>query len=199
MPRLRSDNIRRQQLIDATISSIQKHGLEDVTVTRIAAEVGLSSGNIHYYFGGKDGLLEATMRKLFGTIRERTTKNLISTQSAQERIKAVVRANFAPEIYRPEFCRAWLNFLAGSASVPRLRRIERVNARRIRSTIRHALLQILPRPQALVATEELVAVIDGLWVRGAQQGLKISPASAEKIAIAFLDQRLRRDLSDGRR
>jgi TetR/AcrR family transcriptional repressor of bet genes len=187
---MKTDGTRREQLIDATLASIRKYGLPDVTVVQIAAAIGLSSGNIHYYFGGKNGLLEASMRKLFATIRERTTRELATAQSARERLEALVRAHFAPDIYRPEFCGAWLSFLAGCIGEVRLRRLKRISACRRRSTIRFALLQMMPRPCAELLAQELVAVIDGLWVRGAQQGLKISPAGAENIAVTFLTHRL---------
>lgn len=191
MPRLKFDGIRRQQLIGATITSIQKHGFYDTTLSSIATEVGLSTGNIHYYFGSKNALFEAVMRKLFDMISEQTARHLTADQSPRQQLEAILRASFSPEIYHPEFCRTWLHFLAGSASDPRLRAIERAYALRIHGTIHQAFLHLMPSAPAVIATEQLAAVIDGLWVRCAQ-GAEISTAKAEATARDFLAHRLNR-------
>lgn len=191
MPRLKLDGIRRQQLIEATITSVQKHGFYDTTLSSIATEVGLSTGNIHYYFGSKNALFEAVMHKLLDMISEQTKRHLTANQSPREQLEAILRASFSPEIYHPEFCRTWLHFLAGSASDPRLREIERAHALRIRGTIRQALLHLMPPDPAVIVTQQLAAVIDGLWVRCAQ-GAEISTATAEATARDFLAHRLKR-------
>ena len=64
MPKVGMEPIRRQQLINATMAAIDEVGLAEATVMRIARHAGVSAGIISHYFGGKDGLLEATMRQI---------------------------------------------------------------------------------------------------------------------------------------
>ena len=64
MPKVGMEPIRRQQLIKATMAAIDEVGLAEATVMRIARHAGVSAGIISHYFGGKDGLLEATMRQI---------------------------------------------------------------------------------------------------------------------------------------
>ena len=64
MPKVGMEPIRRQQLIQATMAAIHEVGLADATIMRIARHAGVSAGIISHYFGGKDGLLEATMRQI---------------------------------------------------------------------------------------------------------------------------------------
>jgi len=64
MPKVGMEPVRRQQLIDATIESVAELGLQGTTINSISKKAGLSSGIISHYFGGKQGLIEATVRYL---------------------------------------------------------------------------------------------------------------------------------------
>lgn len=56
------DSQTRQRLIEAALRLFDRHGLEAVSTRQIIAEAGQSNQSvIHYYFGGRDGLIEATM------------------------------------------------------------------------------------------------------------------------------------------
>lgn len=56
------DSQTRQLIIDAALRLFDRHGLEAVSTRQIIAEAGQSNQSvIHYYFGGRDGLIEATM------------------------------------------------------------------------------------------------------------------------------------------
>ena len=54
MPKLGMGPVRRNQLIEAAISSLHDYGYADTTVARIAKKAGVSSGIVHHYFDGKD-------------------------------------------------------------------------------------------------------------------------------------------------
>ena len=58
------EEIRRRQLIEATIASIHDVGFSESSVSRIAAKAGVSAGIVHHYFEDKGELLEATLRQL---------------------------------------------------------------------------------------------------------------------------------------
>ena len=64
MPRPSMIMVRKQQLIDATLVSVGHHGLHNTTINTISGLAGLSSGLISHYFGGKQGLIEATQKYL---------------------------------------------------------------------------------------------------------------------------------------
>ena len=55
---------RRRQLIDATIEAIADVGFAQASLGEIARRAGVSPGLVAHYFANKDGLLEATMRRL---------------------------------------------------------------------------------------------------------------------------------------
>ena len=69
MPKVGMKPVRKQQLIDATLESIGEFGLQSTTIVTISRIAGLSSGIISHYFGGKQGLIEATIMHLLEQLR----------------------------------------------------------------------------------------------------------------------------------
>ncbi|WP_407026906.1 transcriptional regulator BetI [Cronobacter sakazakii] len=70
MPKVGMQPIRRRQLIDATLSTINDVGINDATIAQIARRAGVSAGIISHYFKDKNGLLEATMRDITRQLRD---------------------------------------------------------------------------------------------------------------------------------
>lgn len=56
----RRDNVR-QRLMDAARRLFARQDFAAVTVRRLAAEAGVNPAMVHYYFGDKQGLYEATL------------------------------------------------------------------------------------------------------------------------------------------
>ena len=55
------DNIPRQRLLDAAVAYVQEHGVADLSLRRLAAEIGTSHRMLIYHFDSKDGLLIAVV------------------------------------------------------------------------------------------------------------------------------------------
>jgi len=51
--------IRRQQLIEATLTAIDQVGMGDASIALIARLAGVSNGIISHYFQDKNGLISA--------------------------------------------------------------------------------------------------------------------------------------------
>lgn len=167
MPKLGMQPIRRQQLIDATIATIEAHGFAETTIARISRRAGLSPGIISHYFGGKNALLAATMRWLLSDLRDATIARQRQAQGPVERIEAILAANFASPQFTPRVCTAWLSFYAQVPHEPELARLHRVYMRRLHSNLRHAFEALLAADAAARAAEGMAALIDGLWVQAA--------------------------------
>ncbi len=185
MPKVGMEPIRRQQLIDATIVSIGRYGLADTTVQRISRAAGVSSGIIHHYFGGKNELLEATMRRLLQMLRADVAIALGAALTPEDRIIAIIDSNFAASQFHGGVIAAWLAFWAQAPHVPALGRLQRINARRLRSNLLYSLRRLLPREQAEATARGLAALIDGLWLRAALDG-SLDGEGARAVAGAFL-------------
>lgn len=189
MPKVGMEPIRRRQLIDATLASIGRYGLAETTVQRISREAGVSSGIIHHYFGGKNELLEATMRRLLQLLRADVVAQLGKAQTLEERIIAIIASNFAASQFQRDVITAWLAFWAQAPHVPALGRLQRINARRLRSNLLYSLRRLLPSAQAEQTARGLAALIDGLWLRAALDG-SLDGEGARAIAGAYLNGQL---------
>lgn len=74
---------KRQELIDAAIRVIAREGVHSATTRRIAEEANLPLGTMHYWFSGKDDLLEevitAVLDKLNTAVSESNTEHSSDT------------------------------------------------------------------------------------------------------------------------
>ena len=59
--RERSSDGRRTELIDAALRVLARDGVASATTRKIADEAGLPLGAVHYWFAGKDDLMEAVI------------------------------------------------------------------------------------------------------------------------------------------
>lgn len=190
VPRIEISDIRRRELIAATIATIHEQGFADATVARIAGRAGLSTGIVHHYFRDKDHLLEATMRSLATSLGTEVAARLASAETPRQRLEAVIDGNFSATQFTREAVTAWTCFWGQVPFSERLSRIQRVIYRRLRSNLLHALRQVLPDQAAEDTAVGLITIIDGLWLRAALDGEGIEPARARALAYDFIAMRL---------
>lgn len=96
MPKVGMPDIRKPQLVQATMAVIDRVGLQSASISLISKEAGVSSGIINHYFGGKHGLLEETMREILRQLSSTVTQKLneLPKEAHQQRINAIIDGNF---------------------------------------------------------------------------------------------------------
>ena len=190
MLRINSEALRRRQLIDATIDAIADVGFAQASLGEIARRAGVSPGLVAHYFANKDGLLEATMRRLVRELGESVRRELATVTGPRERIQAVIDVNLDPAEFDRRTATVWLAFWAQVPHSPTLARIQRAYERRMESTLVHALLCFAPRPEARRLARAIAALIDGVWLRSALGEGAPRPHEAAALAGAFVDSQL---------
>ena len=165
MPKVGMEPIRRQQLIDATLESVAELGLHATPINTISKRAGLSSGIISHYFGGKQGLIEATVRYLLTSLKSGLLEKTRNSCDAKERLMAIVEANFSVIQKQVNATRTWLSFWAQSMHDDRLHRLQLVNSKRLYSNLAYSFMQILDKESAKEAAKLASGMIDGLWLR----------------------------------
>lgn len=190
MPKVGIEAARRQQLITATMKAIDDVGLADATVIRIARHAGVSAGIISHYFGGKDGLLEATMRQILSDLGQAVSRRraALSVSTPRARLEAVIDGNFDRSQVVAPVTKTWLAFWASSMHKPQLQRLQQVNDRRLHSNLCHEFCQLMPREAARDAARSLAATIDGLWLRGALSSEGLDGDRSRRLAREHLDR-----------
>ena len=90
---------RRQQLIDATIQCIAKHGLSGTTIAKVSGLAGTSVGLAHFHFKSKERLLEAVIEHLSAEYRALwLCRNQDPALSSTERLMAIVESRFEAKV-----------------------------------------------------------------------------------------------------
>ena len=187
MARVRIQDIRRRELINATVRALYKIGFADLTVNQIAREAGVSTGNIHYYFGGKNELLEATMRSFLTTLRQVCIERLSQTTTPRDRLDAVVLSNFDPAFFQPETLTAWTQFWAQAPYSEPLLRLQKINSARVHSNLLQPIRKIVQPGYAQAATDQIKIIMDGIWLHCAQEPGNMTAAQAGRQAISGVE------------
>lgn len=190
-----AEDIRRRQLIEATVEAIAEVGFHATTILEIAGRAGVSAGLVAFYFRDKNGLLEATLRWLAVQL----SSNLIALQrcavTPRDRIAAVIEATLGPSQFERRTASVWLAFWAQVPVSPRFARIQRIYEGRLLSNLRdgfrrHPALARLDRAESLRLAETTAAMIDGLWLRATLSSDPRAAEAARDTALRFVDGRL---------
>src|SRR5436190_11051704 len=114
-----SKDVRRQQLIEATIDVMARKGYAGTTIADVAKAAGLSSGIVNFHFDTKENLLVDTLKYLADEYRANWRAALDAAgPDAPEKLKALLWADFNPDICTPRKLAAWCAFWAEAQSRP---------------------------------------------------------------------------------
>lgn len=110
-PRTASKEVRRRQLIDATINSIAEHGIGGTTMTTVTDLAGLSLGIVNFHFQSKQNLLEETLLFVAREHYDQWDKAYRDAGlDASAKLLAIVDAHFHPRIFTRKKLAVWYAF-----------------------------------------------------------------------------------------
>lgn len=119
VPRKASREVRRQQLIDATIATLARVGFSRTTLTEVAATARLSHGLIIFHFETKEKLLTETLQFMAREYRDNWERALAEApKTPASQMDALIRADFTEAICAPDRLAAWSALLAEAQSRP---------------------------------------------------------------------------------
>ncbi len=136
--------VRREALVEATLSCLKQFGHEGVSVRRISAAAGVSIGLINHHFPSKSGLIAETYEtlalSLLDSIRRQAENEAVSPR---ERLSNFFRASFAPEILDPQLFNVWLVFWSMVAHSAEIRAVHFSTYGKYRSVLESLLGQLV--------------------------------------------------------
>jgi len=187
-----SKEIRRKQLIDATMRAIGRYGYASLTLTHVAGEAGLSPGIVNFYFKSKDQLLIATLENIaeeYSTLWQAAiAKGKVSPAAGLE---AMIEADFHAFVCNPEKVSVWYAFWAESRNNANyqglvmgledeyLKETEQLCAR----ILAEGAYEGVDAHQAAVG---LNAMIDGLWFDCLMSPAKFDRQAAKRTCLGYL-------------
>lgn len=161
---------RQQQLIEATIRSVARHGLSDTTTATVAREAGLSVGIINLHFQSKDRLLVETLRFLSEQYREAwETAVRDAGEAPADRLAAMVAVDFKPPLCHPDQLAVWFAFWGESKSRPTYRKLCAERDRAYRAEMVQVCEELVEEGgytdvDAPTVAAALSAMTSGLWL-----------------------------------
>ena len=168
--RTASREMRRRQLIDATMKCIARKGIGGTTLADVANEAGLSQGIVNLHFESKDNLLKETLKSHANDYMEefdRTLKN--SGPRPADRLLASLELDFKPAICNRRRLAIWFAFWGEVKSRPTYRRICAESDRYYEGVIEDLCAQLIDEQNykgvsAAAAAEALTSMTNGLWL-----------------------------------
>ncbi|TPN20742.1 transcriptional regulator BetI [Mesorhizobium sp. B2-3-3] len=114
-----SKEVRRLQLIEATIDSLAKRGYSETTMADVADGAGLSRGIVNFHFESKEKLLVATLQHMYDEYSAHWRNALQKAGDDPARqLQALVAADFDRSICNKRKLAAWCAFWGEAKSRP---------------------------------------------------------------------------------
>jgi TetR/AcrR family transcriptional repressor of bet genes len=119
-----SKEVRRRQLIEATIASIAERGYSATTMADVADGAGLSRGIVNFHFESKEKLLAETLRFMAKTY-EAHWRNALEAADPDPATQmwALIKSDFDRAVCNRSQIAAWFALRAEAQSRPTYRRI----------------------------------------------------------------------------
>ncbi|MCG7504378.1 transcriptional regulator BetI [Mesorhizobium retamae] len=186
-----SKEVRRQQLIEATIDSLAKRGYSETTMADVADGAKLSRGIVNFHFESKEKLLVATLQYMYDeySAHWRNAYEKAGDNTADQ-LKALVAADFDRAICNKRKLAAWCAFWGEAKSRPTYQALSGARDTAYQNLLSDLCSRLKTEagydfePQALALA--LSALLEGLWLR-LMMGLEdVSRETALQAANAFL-------------
>lgn len=147
---------RRQQLLERGAELFTSHSYEELSMSKIAAEAGISKGLLYHYFPSKQAFFEETLSVWAEQLRVRTEPDperppLDQLTGSLEAFLAMVEENAV----------AYRNLMDSATSAPEIRDLVDEVRRRTAERILEALYPTGPTPKARTAVRGWLWFMDG--------------------------------------
>jgi TetR/AcrR family transcriptional repressor of bet genes len=195
---------RSLQMVEATLRSVARNGLNETTLASVSREAGLSQGVAVFYFESKGRLLAAAFRHHYEVYRRNWQAALDEAGDDPEaRLAAAIRADFSPVVFNREALAVWYAFWGDATARPIYAEISKEfdSERNVEVMAICARLAGGDVEQGREVATVIEALTDGLWLRahlsqgwsGAAEPLRLTacavarmlPGAGERVARAL--------------
>jgi AcrR family transcriptional regulator len=192
MPKIVNHEARRGELAAAVWRLASRDGLDSLTMRRVAAEAGWSTGALAHYFDDKDELLVFAFQTVADRVGRRIVKAAEHTRDPLELVRTQLVEGLAIDAERRAEVRVWFAFLGLAETKPRLAKAGRDAYRlwreRVAKTLAAAQHQGLVDPAVDPKREAaaLIALVDGIAIQATFDPRAVSAERQQEL----LDDRL---------
>lgn len=153
---------RKQQLIESVIAYLLKHGLADLSLRPLAAEIGTSARLLIYHFGSKEVLLAEVLEAM--QVRLQKSFSTLSVASAEPRSEPLIRIFWNLATSRKNFAYLKLLYELQILATQNPRAYAQYLKRNSLNWIELVRTALPPPERTPAMATLLVAVFDGLFI-----------------------------------
>ncbi|WP_170565504.1 TetR/AcrR family transcriptional regulator [Ruegeria profundi] len=182
----------RKLLIQSAADAIYRYGIRGTTSARIQELSGLSQGMVNLHFGSKEKLLLAVAEELSVRYAEQWTAIAVNPElDPADKLVSIIKADFDPLVLNARDVAIWFSFRAEALSNPNIFPFIDSRDKGFRAVILELLEQIKGEGEyedvsAKLATDALVALLEGLWTDYHLHSDIFNPSEALKICLFVL-------------
>jgi len=186
-------DVRRKALIEATLSSLKRHGHEGLSIRRISAEAGVSIGLINHHFPDKGSLVAESYRhfnsQLISGIRAAAE---LAPDAPRERLRALFKATFSPPNLDRDVLAVWIVLWGLYHHSPEIQAVHEEAYGGYMELLREQLANLQKecgklRLSLRLAAIGLQALLDGLWLEWCLDPDNFSPKEAVALCEHWIE------------
>ena len=188
--RRESPELRREQLIEATLRVISRKGVSAATVREISTEAGVAFSLIRHPFRTKEDLMYAAYAH---HMQNMAHLSLAAANDAsrplQDRLRQCIHDTLSPPVTNGDALQVWAGFIQMVPHDARMKQIHRETYLGFRNALEPMIAEALAL-RGISATPEILerkaiacnAVLDGLWLEGSMLPEMFSPDDLRTVA-----------------
>ena len=191
--RAQPKEVRKDQLIRATMKCIARTGLSGVTMARVTTEAGLSLGIANLHFKSKEKLLLETLEFVTAEYSrgQREILNSDSYPSVAAKLEALLEFDFSTTVTDKNKMAVWFAFLGEAKSRPTYQRIcsrqDSVSESLVSSLFQAVIDEAAyPQANAELTAAGYIALVDGLWLNALVAPRRLPRKKAHRVARHYL-------------
>lgn len=185
--------VRREQLILATIKCIARHGLSGITMALVTREAGLSLGIANLHFESKEKLLLETLQYVTAeySLGQAAILEDDSFTSITAKIEALLAFDFSARIIDKDKLAVWFAFLGEAKSRPTYRSIcsrqDSVSEKALTTLFQQAIDEApYQNADAQLLATGYISLVDGLWLNALVAPRRLGWKKAYRAARHYL-------------
>ena len=191
--RAQPKEVRKEQLIRATMQCIARTGLSGVTMARVTSEAGLSLGIANLHFESKEKLLLETLEYVTSEYNRDQRAILESGDypSLAAKLEALLQFDFSATVTEKNKMAVWFAFLGEAKSRPTYQRIcsrQDSTSQDLMASLFQAIIDeaAYTDVDAELTAAGYIALVDGLWLNTLVAPRRLSRKKAYRVARHYL-------------
>jgi AcrR family transcriptional regulator len=154
MPKRVDHSSRRATISDAVMRLLARDGLESISLRHVAAEAGVSTGQVQHYFPSKEAMMEFATSTIADRIATR-----IAAAGPDPDLRQLLTALLPTDPESAADARVLIGYLAFASVRPQIAETLATNGLGFRD---HIATLLTRHPDPTAAAESLLALLDGL-------------------------------------